>query len=207
MIEKTTTTKMISVTNRDNGEVACLLSNGRVINFNQGQTKNVSLDDLLELKSTDGGTCLLKEYLVINDKDALAALDMEDVEPEYYYSEKEVRKLLSEGTLEQLEDCLNFAPGGVIDIVKDIALEIELPDTRKRKLLMEKIGFDLDSVLRVKQVLDTPAPTKEDTKKERKATPVTVDNSGAPKRKAAPVVSEIKKEIPEYKVVSIDKES
>lgn len=200
MVEKTITTKMVSVTNRDNGGVTGLLSNGRKISFNAGQTKNVSLEDLLELKSTDGGNRLLREYLVVTDVDALKALDMEDVEPEYYYSEKEVRKLLAEGTLDQLEDCLNFAPDGVIDLVKDIAYEIELPDTRKRKLIAQKTGYNLDNILRVKEVLDTPSSTEE-PKKERKAAPVTAD-SDAPKRKTEPV-----KATTEYKVISIDKKS
>lgn len=99
MEEKITSTKVVSVTNRDNGGVTCMLSSGRSISFNKGETKKVSLDDLLELNSTDGGALLIKEYLVINDKDAITALEL-STEPEYYYTEKEIRKLLQEGTLD-----------------------------------------------------------------------------------------------------------
>jgi hypothetical protein len=99
MEEKITTTKMVAVTNRDNGEVFAKLSGGRTIDFNRGQTKKVSLDDLAEINSTEGGRVLLREYLVIGDKAALDFLEMQP-EPEYYYSEKEIKKLLTEGSLD-----------------------------------------------------------------------------------------------------------
>ena len=65
MITKTNVITTVSVTNRDNGGVTCLLSNGRTISFNRGETKKVNLDDLLELKSSDGGARLLEEYLLL----------------------------------------------------------------------------------------------------------------------------------------------
>ena len=199
MEEKITSTKVVSVTNRDNGGVTCMLSNGRSISFNKGETKKVSLDDLLELNSTDGGALLIREYLVVNDKDAITALEL-STEPEYYYTEKEIRKLLQEGTLDQLEDCLNFAPEGVIDLLKDVALEIELPDVRKRKLIARKTGWNIDSILYVKAALN--AESKDENKEDkptRKSTPVETTSG----RRAEPIKSEPKTSAyPEYKVIS-----
>lgn len=199
MEEKITSTKVVSVTNRDNGGVTCMLSNGRSISFNKGETKKISLDDLLELNSTDGGALLIKEYLVINDKDAITALEL-STEPEYYYTEKEIRKLLQEGTLDQLEDCLNFAPEGVIDLLKDVALEIELPDVRKRKLIAQKTGWNIDSILYVKTALN--AESKDESKEDkpiRKSSPVETTSG----RKAEPIKAEQKTNAyPEYKVIS-----
>ena len=206
MEERVTTTKFIPITNRDNGGVTCVLSNGRTISFNKGETRKVAFDDLLELNSSDGGKKLLTEYLIIKDKEALAALEF-NTEPEYYYTEKEIRKLLQEGTLDQLEDCLNFAPEGVIDILKDVALEIELPDTRKRKLIAKKTGYNIDNILRVKQVLDAKPEGETDDKnaeKVRKSTPVVSDESN--KRKSIPIsVEDDKKKYPDYKIVSATK--
>lgn len=199
MEEKITSTKVVSVTNRDNGGVTCMLSNGRSISFNKGETKKVSLDDLLELNSTDGGALLIKEYLVINDKDAITALELR-TEPEYYYTEKEIRKLLQEGTLDQLEDCLNFAPEGVIDLLKDVALEIELPDVRKRKLIAQKTGWNIDSILYVKAALN--AESKDENKEDKpiRKSSLVETTSG---RKAEPIKAEQKTNTyPEYKVIS-----
>lgn len=197
MEEKITTTKMVAVTNRDNGEVFAKLSGGRTIDFNRGQTKKVSLDDLAEINSTEGGRVLLREYLVIGDKAALDFLEMQP-EPEYYYSEKEIKKLLTEGSLDQLEDCLNFAPEGVLNLLKDMALEMEIPDVRKRKLIAQKTGFNIDNILQVKAALDveTGETGDKEEKKTRKAEPI----KSEPKRKSTPIAA--KTEYPEYKVVS-----
>lgn len=206
MIEKTNTITTVSVTNRDNGGVTCLLSNGRTISFNKGETKRVNLDDLIELKSSDGGARLLEEYLVINDKDAIKLLDLQP-EPEYFYGKEEVEKLLTEGSLDQLEDCLNFAPEGVIDLIKEVALKMELPDTRKRALIARKTGYNLDNILRVKEILNAGEEVKTEEKKARKANPISVEDTG---RKAMPLMTqsaEKKNSIPTYKVISMDKES
>lgn len=203
MEEKINSIKLVPVTNRDNGLVCLKLSNNKLIEFNQGQTRKVSIDDLIEANSSTGNRVILRDYLVIQDKEALDILEMEP-EPEYFYSEKEIRKLLSEGTLEQLEDCLNFAPGGVIDLLKDIAVEIKLPDTRKRELIAKKTGFNIDNILYVKKQLETEVEEKpKEEKASRKAAPISAD--GASKRKAEPIKTTETKKFPEYKVVSVDK--
>ena len=46
---------------------------------------------------------MLKNCFIINDMDALTALNMENVEPEYFYTETEVRTLLETGTLTSLK--------------------------------------------------------------------------------------------------------
>lgn len=201
MEDKISTIKLVTVTNRDNGGVTCLLSNNKAISFNAGETKRVPLDDFIELKSTDGGAKILRDYLVINDKEALEILGL-DPEPEYYYSKEDIKKLLSEGSLDQLEDCLNFAPEGIIDLLKDIALEIELPDSRKRALIKDKIGFNIDNILLVNKELKTESlkDAKKDEDKVRKATPIETEKS--PKRKSAPISQAKEPKIPDYKVIS-----
>ena len=74
---------------------------------------------------------------MIDDNETLDSLNMGNQEPEYFYTEADVKKLLLEGTLDQLEDALNFAPEGVLKLIQDIAVAIEVPDTRKRKMISE----------------------------------------------------------------------
>ena len=202
MEDKILNMKMVSVTNRDNGGVTCRLSNNKRISFNIGETKKVPLDDLIELKSSDGGAAALREYLVINDKEALRILELSP-EPEYFYTKTEIKQLLENGTLDQLEDCLNFAPEGVLDLLKDIALDMELPDTRKRKLISQKLGFNIDHILNTKELLNTE-PEKENKTEEkvRKSAPIT---SEEPKRKSNPITTQPKSVYPEYKVVETKK--
>lgn len=168
--------KIVKVTNRNAGWTGYTLPDTNVTrNFAPKETKNnIPLEELQSLQYAPGGEYLLKHCFIINDQDALSVLNMDNVEPEYFYTEAEVRTLLNTGSLEQLEDCLNFAPDGVIDLIKTIAIETELPDTRKRKLITEKTGLNIDNAIMVNTIMSTEDENAdaEDQTKVRKATPV-----------------------------------
>lgn len=175
----------VNVTNRDSGQVGYTLPDRNLHRtFAVGETKKISLEELQQLSYTPGGEYILKNCLIVNNTDALSALNLE-VEPEYFYTETEVRKILAEGSLDQLEDCLNFAPDGVLDLIKKIAVEEELPDTRKRKLISEKTGFNIDNAINVNHIVDADSGSEdvEEAVPKRKAAPLNTESS-APVRKA-----------------------
>ena len=153
--------KMIEVRNRDAGSVGYIIPDqGIRRTFSPGETKKIALEELQALQYVPGGEFTLKHLLMVNDKDALSALNME-TEPEYFYTEKEVRELLSTGTLDQLKDCLDFAPEGVIDLIKKIAVDTKLPDTLKREAIEKKTGFSINNAIMVNQVMDAEEEVKE----------------------------------------------
>lgn len=163
---------------------------GIVRNFAPNEVKNVPLEELKQLQYVSGGDYLLKHCLLINDEDALEVLNMRNLEPEYFYTEDIIKKLLEEGTLDQLEDCLNFAPDGVVDLIKTMAVKIELPDTRKRKLITEKTGLNIDNAIMVNSIMtQDDAKDAEGPAVQRKATPITMSEAApaAPVRKSEPV--------------------
>jgi hypothetical protein len=175
MTQETSTKNIVSVTNRNNGRTTYILPNGTYREFNLGQTRQLDLDELKELRDCDGGEYLLKNFLIINDKTALDYLDLH-TEPEYFYTKAEIEELLANGSLDQLEDCLNFAPEGVIELVKDVAIKTELSDTRKRKLIQEKTGFSIDNAIMVNTVLADSSDAEAAPKiAERKAQPIQVE--------------------------------
>ena len=99
--------KMVNVTNRNNGFTGYTIPDtGITRSFNIDETKKIDIEGLKQLQYVPGGEYLLKHFLVINDKSALEVLNMEDVEPEYFYTRKEVEELLKNGSIEQLEDAL-----------------------------------------------------------------------------------------------------
>ena len=176
--------KMVNVTNRNNGFTGYTIPDtGITRSFNIDETKKIDIEELKQLQYVPGGEYLLKHFLVINDKSALEVLNMEDVEPEYFYTRKEVEELLKNGSIEQLEDALNFAPEGVIDLIKDIAIKTELPDTRKRKLISEKTGLNIDSAIMINTIMAEEVESTAEPVKKRKAAPIEVQ-SGKPTRKA-----------------------
>lgn len=184
--------KMIQVTNRDSGDVGYTLPDSGLHRvFAPGETKTVPLSELQALQWVPGGEFTLRELLIVNNRDALSALNME-VEPEYFYTEADIRKILLEGTLDQLEDTLNFAPEGVIDLIKKIAVETELPDTRKRKMITAKTNFNIDNAIHVNTVMNTEDDNTNVEDKVRKTTPIVKTEPAAPARKTTP----------QYKVVT-----
>lgn len=194
METRTTEMSYVTVTNRNNGTTGYTLQNGVRRQFQIGQSRKVDLEELRELAAIPGGEYILQNYLIINDKTALDYLNIAP-EPEYFYTEKEIKELLLNGTLDQFEDCLNFAPQGVIDLVKSMAIDLKLPDVRKRELIFEKTGFNVTNALNVNAVLDAESEKSVDKPKaERKAQPITAVTE--PTRKAAP---------PKYNVVSTAK--
>lgn len=185
----TTTKQYVTVTNRNNGTTGYTLTNGFRRQFAIGQSKDVDIAELKELIGIPGGEYILQNYLVIEDQAALSYLNLH-TEPEYFYTEKEIKELLLQGSLEQLEDCLNFAPEGVLDLIQSIAIDIKLPDVRKRDLIFKKTGFNISNALMVNQVLEGDNAQVVEEKKTRKAAPIKT----TPERKTTPKYVKVEKE-------------
>ena len=183
--------KIVEVRNRDSGSVGYTIQDlGIWRSFAPGETKKIPLEELKALQYAPGGEFTLRHLLMIKDKDALSALNIE-TEPEYFYTETEIRELLTKGTLDQLKDCLDFAPEGVIEIIKKMAVEIQLPDTLKRTAIFEKTGFNIDNAIMVNKVMDEPTETQIEETKARRSAPITASESTGRRT-----------EIPKYNVVS-----
>jgi len=182
--------RMVMVRNRNVGSTGYTLDNGFHRQFEHNEVKKIPLEELQQLSYAPGGEYILKNLLVIDDKSALEYLNM-TVEPEYFYSDEDIKKILIDGSLDQLEDTLNFAPEGVIESLKRFAVELEIPDVRKRDMISAKTGFNITSAINVNHVLaegvdEEPKPEAP----KRKASPITA--STTPERKAAAPASKYK---------------
>ena len=110
--------------------------------FRPGEIKSVTGSELIQLSYRPGGRRIIENYLLINNEEVLDGLNME-VEPEYKLDEAGVVKLLKDGSEDQLIDCLNFAPEGVKDLVKAVALAMPLNDLNKCKIIQDMLGYDV----------------------------------------------------------------
>ena len=160
----------IKVKNRDNGKVGYVIPDLNNLNrtFQPQEIKIVPFEELKKLSYLPGGITILRDYLVIDNDEAIKEL-LGEVEPEYHYTKEEVAYLLKEGTLDQLQDALDFGPEGVKDLIKDIAVEIKLNDINKREIILQKTGFNVTSAIAFNQ------ETLENEKKEvqqRRADPI-----------------------------------
>lgn len=114
--------------------------------FQRGAEQEVPFKELQYLKYQAGGEEMLRNILMIEDEEALEKL-VGDVEPEYHYTESDVENLLLNGSLEQLEDALDFAPLGVIELIKEKAVSLKLSDINKRDAIAKKTEFNVTKAI------------------------------------------------------------
>lgn len=140
--------RLVNVLNRGTGEAGYTLPDSGVRrNWTPGEIKkNISVAELEQATYIPGGQKLMQKYLVINDPEVCEYLGLQ-TEPEYFYTEGDIRTLLANGTLDQLLDCLDFAPTGVIDLIKKIALETKLNDVSKREAIKNATKFDVTAAI------------------------------------------------------------
>lgn len=193
---------IITVINRNNGSTGYSIPemNGLKRKFAPGETKKITMDELRKLSYQPGGDYMLKNYLIMFNEEAVTEL-IGEVEPEYYYTNEDIENLLIKGTLDQLDDCLTFAPVGVVEMVKSIAVKIKLNDMDKRELIFEKTGFSPDNAIKNNKYAEDAEKKDAEAKKIRKAAvpgqavnPVqSVEVPEGPQRKTS---------APKYKVVT-----
>ena len=188
MLDKNT---LVKVTNRDNGSVGYSIPDlGNLQRrFEAGETKEVTMEELRKLSYTIGGNVILKEYLLIHNKEAVEEL-LGTVEPEYYYEESDVKDLLEKGSLDALKDCLDFAPEGTIELVKKVAVETELNDIKKREAIQSSTGFNISSAIEVNK--ETSEERPEEVKVRRTAATTVAEPTTTGRRTAAPTASKYK---------------
>ena len=141
--------KIMEVKNRSASTVVykVILDNNTVRReFAPGETKKVTYDELVKLTYQPGGRALMENFLQIKSVEAIEDLNVR-TEPEYHMSEQQIVDLLRNGTMDEFLDCLDFAPVGVMDLVKKYAVELPLNDSAKRKAIKDKTGFDVDKAL------------------------------------------------------------
>ena len=186
--------KIVRVTNRDNGHVGYRIPdmNNLVRDFSANETKNITVEELKKLAYISGGPTLIRDYLVIEDPEVVEEI-LGDVEPEYYYNEEDVKKLLLNGSLDELKDFIEFAPKGTVDLVKQLAVELPVNDVTKRKAILDMTGFNVDAAIMINE---ETKDEMEDTQRVRRVNePVKEEVKSTGRRTAAPTVSESKYKI------------
>ena len=149
---------LINVRNRNNGTTGYTLADGAKETrlWAENEIKKITFAELKRVSYLPGGAELLRDYLVIEDPAAIEALNVGiDIQeqPEYLYTENEIRDLLFNGSLDELKDFLDFSPDGGIEIAKQIAVNEELPDMRKRKIISEATGFNINTAIEINDMM------------------------------------------------------
>lgn len=177
--------KMVRVTNRSRGTVGYTIPDMGNLQrfFAHGETKVVPMEEIRKLDWTPGGAVLLRDYLKIEDAEAVEEI-LHDVEPEYNYTEKEIKEILLNGSMDQLMDTLDFAPEGVIDLIKDLAIKLEIPDVRKRNAISERTKCDISKAIEINQLSKNQDEEPDTRVKQRRVQPVSTQSTVKERRTA-----------------------
>ena len=139
--------KLVKVTNRSGGIAGYTIpEHGIMREFYPNETKRLPYEELVWLSYQPGGRVLMANALLIEEEEVTSELNIH-TEPEYFMTEVEIIELLQNGSLDELKDALDFAPTGVIQIIKDQAVALPLYDMRKRQAILEMTGFDVTSAI------------------------------------------------------------
>lgn len=187
-------TDKVRVENRANAIVAYRVPESNIIRrFVAGEVKEIAMGELRQAVQIPGTYRLIESNLVIHNKEAVEEL-LPGVEPEYFYTAKDVDYLLERATLDQLMDALDFAPEGVIELIKERAVKTELNDVQKRNAILEQTNFNVTKAIEIQHLSETEAKAETRTRRAAPLSEVAQDaKSEAPTRRtSAPKYTVIK---------------
>ena len=157
--------------------------------FMPGEVKKITKEELDKLSFQPGGREMMYSFLQIQDEEMLEELNI-PAEPEYYLTESEIANLILNGSLDQFLDCLDFAPTGVIDLIKKMSIDLPINDVQKIEALKDKTGFDAAKALAMKAA--------EEAEEKESAAPASKERRTEPKKENKP---QGRRTAPKYKVV------
>lgn len=164
--------------------------------FAPGEVKRIPFGELEKLTYQDGGRELLENFLQILEEEVTSDLNV-NREPEYNMSEQQIVDLLKNGSLDAFLDALDFAPIGVIDLIKSFSVSLPLTDIDKRKALKSKTGFDVDNALRhIEEEKSEISPSNAPTVAERRTQPAAAEAIPAGRRTSGTAYKTVKKAEP-----------
>lgn len=161
--------------------------------FSPGETKKISAEELEKLTYRPGGMALLANFLQIIEPEAIAKVGL-NPQPEYNMSEQDIINLMKTGSIDEFLDCLDFAPPGVIDLIKKFSVSLPMTDFQKVNALKAKTGFDASAAL--KHEMESKEDNGQDT---------ILKTSGERRVKKEEPLPEGRRTTPKYNVVSADK--
>ena len=144
MIKKNT---MYNVKNRSTSIVVYKIPERNIRReWQPGEIKRISFDELEQLSFQPGGRELMANFLQVVEEEVTRDLGI-NRQPEYDMSEAQVIDLIKTGSIDAFLDALDFAPEGVLDLIKSFSVSVPLTDMDKRKALKAKTGFDVDKAI------------------------------------------------------------
>lgn len=148
----------ISIKNRSSSSVGYSIPELNIKRYlAAGETTKVEREEIEKLAFQNGGKVLLRDYLLIDDKELAQEFCELALEPEYWMTEEEVKSVILYGSLDKFLDTLDYAPQGVLDMIKSLSISLPMKDTDKMAAFQEKTGFNVAQALRNQKLAEDAA--------------------------------------------------
>lgn len=157
-----------------------------------GGSIKVTAGEIREMMYDKGCADILLNYVQICNRSlALEVGVSEDsFENEYNWNLEDIRKCLLTGSLEELEDAMDFAPDGIKESLLTEAVELEIPDIRKREVISKGMKRDVSGMIENKHRINADAETTEKKTTTRRAAKKTTTTTKRRTTAAKPKVEE-----------------
>lgn len=121
------------------------------------ESKEIEVGELRELWFKSGGAKLLQDYLGVDNRELAKEFDITDdlFEHEYSWTQKDIDRVLLEGSEDELADALDYAPRGIVETLVDRAVALRIPNMNKRKLIKEMTDKDISKKIAYAEILET----------------------------------------------------
>lgn len=158
---------LIKVENLSDLQVGYVLASSKVTRrFMPHVYMSISARELRELSYQRGGLYLLQNYLRIYNKDLAAefGVSKDSFDHEYNWTSDDIDACLKSSDINKLLDALDFAPQGIVDTIKQRAIDMEIPDKRKLEAIGKRTNCDMESIIRNKHAYDNADSESEEEK-------------------------------------------
>lgn len=133
------------------------------------EIKKVPASELRKLFYIPGGGELLREYLCVENKELAAEFGVPQDQIEYFWTQEDVDRVLTTGSIEELEDALEFGPLGIVDMIQDRAVALKINDLMKRETIFKHTGANINNMIaNSEDEEETPAPAPAETVRRRR---------------------------------------
>lgn len=175
---------ILNVTNRSSHSVSYPVpesDNKRWRDFAPNETKKITYGEIEAAVQQPGCNLLFYRYLLITDSDAAEEVMNQKPELEYFMTADQIKTWLPTCSLDQLLDALDFAPEGVLTLIKKYAVELPLNDMNKANAIKKKLKFDVIKAIELDKTSKEEDKVPLEEKKERRV--VLNDSNGQPTRR------------------------
>ena len=144
----------VEVQNMTSGTLSYRLPSGPYRLFSNNMRMTVTAGELRELATTQGGRVLLQSHLSVHNPELAREFGVDEDTVEYTWTEEDIRRVLTEGDMDELLDALDFAPEGIVEELARKAVEWKIPDNNKIKAISEATNLDIASQIRNQEQIE-----------------------------------------------------